>query len=418
MNIMLNKKYVTLVVFAVLAFLDAGCLESIGNLPKGTQTETASSVTTAAVQTSTKPMANLDLTPSLTPVGNLECQPVVANPEFIVEDFLLVSDGRGAYYSVDMQKLNIEKLAENSMFIAFSPYSQAFAYLSATDESLVVKSKRETITLAWQKTWFSISRWIDDENIQISEYPPSTSPQIALNPFEDDSTRVLPAFEDVYGFLDSTITWDGSSVVSYSPDLSLAAYPRLGNSELALVLVSTQTKELIVEFSPIDVTSSPQWSPDGQFVVAEPLEIDARGQLKGSELFLVGPSGEVRKLTGFSQTYEYPVIRAYRWSPDYSDIAFWFTGERYQSEKAYLGIVNTENRKTHFMCITSKSIFGAFAPVWSPNQRFLAVNAEIDGTEKLIVIDMANFEFRELVFDFNAIPVGWVSFKPENYLHK
>jgi hypothetical protein len=408
---MIDRKCIIFIVLWILAILNVGCAQNIDDLPKETKNEPVPSNTAALTSTSTSPAVVATPTPIRTPIGDLDCRPVGTNPDFKGKGFLIVSDSRGVYYLVDMQTLAIEKLAENSMSMAFSPYSQAFAYFSLEEELLIIKSQRGTITLPWEHTWFSIARWLDEENIQINENHTSTSPQIILNPFSGNSTRLVPAFEDIYS-LDSNLNWDGLSLVSYSPNLRFAVYPRSGRDELALVLVPTYTDGLRARLFPIDITSRPEWSPYGEFAVGEPLAIDARGQLMGYELFLVGLGGEIRKITNFSETYDYPVIDAYRWSPSYSDIAFWFTGERYQSRKAYLGIVNTKSQETYLLCITVQNINLAFPPVWSPDQGLLAVNAEIDGSNKLIIIDLATLEYRELDFDFNAIPVGWVSFKP------
>lgn len=400
---MIYRKYITTFLIAILQVLGAGCFNDVDNLPNKPQTETAFPNTSSSVSTST---------PSQMLVDAMDCEPVVANANIMNEGFLIVSDGRGAYYSIDLQTINVEKLAENSMYISFSPSFQAFAYLSLGEELLVVKSKQGTITLPKKSTWLSIARWIGEETIQINEDDTSTSPQIILNPFNGDVTRLTADFEDIYS-LDSNINWDGWSLVSYSPNLGFAVYPRLSKDELALVLVSTDTNELIAKLFPIDITSYPQWSPGGEFVIGEPLNIDEHGQLMGSELFLVDPAGDIQRLTAFSETYEYPLVKEYRWSPNYSDIAFWVTGNRLiNSESAYLGVVNTSSQETNLMCITAKSIFLTFAPVWSTDQGFLAVNADINGTNRLLIIDLATLEYRELDFNFNAIPVGWVAFKP------
>jgi hypothetical protein len=409
---MIHKKFIVSVILLKLIVLIMGCAGGVGNPPKETQVESTLTRITSYLPTSTESAPFSTSTAAPTQFDDFACRDIVANANLVSDGFLIVSDSRGGYYSVDMQTMNAERFAEESAHIAFSTNSQSFAYLSLEDNLLVVKSDELTKRLPWERTWFSIARWIDSENIQINEDHTSTSPQVILNPFSGTSVRLTSDFEDIYN-LDSNLNWDGLSLVSYSPDLQFAAYPRLDENGPSLVLVSTEDSTPIVRLFPINITSYPEWSPNGVFVVGEPLEIDPGGQLLGYELFLVGLNGDVQKITAFSEHFDYPFVNSYQWSTDYKNIAFWFTGERRMLDsQSLLGIVDIEKQSTMLTCLTTENLLLAPSPVWSPNQEILAVHTKIEGSAKLMIMDVKSLEYRELALGFDAVPVGWISFKP------
>ena len=367
------------------------------------ETSTADVPTPSSLPTSTATAAKVEV----------ECQNYVVDNQSVGNGFLLVKDSRVNYYVIDVQNMRIESFLTGPVQISFSMDGQAFAYASIneTNRALTVKSPDGSVTIPWQDNWYSLARWVDGRHIQINESDSPVSPQIILNPFENTSTRVIPDFTDVYN-LDSKINWGGLSLVSYSSNMRYAVYPRLSD-DLALVLVPTYENGVIARLSPIDITSYPQWSSYGLFIIGEPIRLDKNGQLPGYDLFQIGLNGGVNRITDFSETYEYPLIRHYRWSPNYDDISFWFSTNSHELNSAYLGFTNITNRTTTLACINTNNIEFATPPVWSPDGRLLAVTANLDeDTASLLVVNPVDLKFRILDFQRELFPVGWISFEP------
>jgi hypothetical protein len=80
--------------------------------------------------------------------------------------------------------------------------------------------------------------------------------------------------------------------------------------------------------------------------------------------------------------------------------------------QSLLGIVDIEKQSTMLTCLTTENLLLAPSPVWSPNQEILAVHTKIEGSAKLMIMDVKSLEYRELALGFDAVPVGWISFKP------
>lgn len=346
-------------------------------------------------------------------IGGIDCQNYSIDSQNVGSGFLIVKDSVGNSYVVDLQSMESGVFVSEPTQFIFSIDAQAFAYttVNETDRVLKIQTAGATIEVPWQDNWYSLARWLDGEHIQINESNNPVSAQIIFNPFENTSKRIVPEFSDIYN-TDSKINWDGLSLVSYSSNLRFAVYPRL-RDDLALVLIPTYEDGVVARLSPIDINSYPQWSPYGTFVIGGPSRIDKNGQLMGYDLYQIGLSGHVEQITEFSEMYEYPLIRNYRWSTNYDDISFWFSNDTRGRNSAYLGFTNVTSKVTTLTCIKADNIEFTIPPVWSPDGKLLAVTVTLnEGKTTLVLIDPSNSKFRILDFGNALIPIGWVSFKP------
>ncbi len=304
-----------------------------------------------------------------------DCQELSIDNQLSAEGFLLVKDNHNDFDVVDLRNMKVERFLKGPAQFSFSPGAQALAYtiLDAPDQILVVKSASKSISIPWDKNWVSLARWVDNENIQINENTDSLTSQIIFNPYKNSSKRLVPNFTDIYN-LDAKVNWDGLSLVSYSSNLRFAVYPRL-HDNLSLVVVPTQENGLVVSLSPI--------------------------------------SGVTHPLTNFTKSFDYPLIKFYRWSTNYQNIAFWFTKDSRKKMPAYLGLTNTQDQITALTCIKTKNIYSATPPVWSPDGYYLTVIADFDDKIKnLIIVDLSNSRYRILNFQTGLTPIGWINFKP------
>ncbi len=276
--------------------------------------------------------------------------------------------------------------------------------------------------------------WLDDNSLVLRDYDseddPFPSPSIILNVQSGTWEVITPEFEDMNknpdGISNEWFPYGYWTRLSINPDQTHWVYPAYSPANVTneLILWNAKSNEEVFRL-PVWIESTfPWWSPDGtRFINGEYWQLHTlfpdMPYEGGSELVSVNTSGEIERLSYWTAQYK-ATPHSYVWSHNGEAIAFWLEivdddnpetgGPRKPHELAVLDVTTGE---TINYCLQ-----GLDYPVWSPDNKYLAVrassldNPESDDIRDVFVIDLENKTAFEITGSEYDEIVGWMISPP------
>lgn len=228
-------------------------------------------------------------------------------------------------------------------------------------------------------------RWLDNQNLILdTSLTPRDGRVLLFNPFTRRQVTIsneMPFFWETSEFA-PMVRW----LVGYSPNLEWGVYWAADGSGSLSTSSATYFGPIVYDFKrrmPIWIPSDPletylpKWSPDGNYVVLEPID----------QVYIVTREGNVTPLLDESNPND---VFGSLWSPDGEKIAFWNNDS--------LMLYNTVSDALYDLCFT-QTPNGIFLFAWSPDSRFIFIpayagenNTFIDIQENLIYGKTASLE--------------------------
>jgi hypothetical protein len=295
------------------------------------------------------------------------------------------------------------------------------AYPTDGPNSLVVRNGKGEIlkSVSKQKDWAIFWGWLDNNHIMVTKNGLDSLdiPSLIVVDLNDDSLQELhsdyPNFENV-SFLD----WQFNRVV-YDPTRTIAIFPSYAkkNSAVhgAVTFFDLMSKVALVEIPAIiNRTKTPEWSPDGQYVVVAKTTAQREQDPSGDEhydqeLALLDRSGNISQITNFTDKYIDVKLGTVSWAPDGQHIAFWLSIGSDSDE--VLAVLDLKANVVTNYCLTglSRHIGSSQKPVWSHDSRFVLVNRKEDEDTpvKAIWVDIVTRE--GAIIGDNMSVEGWLA---------
>lgn len=334
--------------------------------------------------------------------------PVIATKEESKSVFLLVAQNEKKEILNDEGAIIPTAGLEN--FMASSPDGKWLAYIkSDTSKNWLVimsddKIEYKKITVNAEVI---ISRWLDNENLLLSEKNFPQSKQFVINLFTEEKQELSITFSDLY---DTSQVNNWGNIIVYSPDLTKLVY---AGSPADIVLVDTKDLRIVNRLSPVSVTSSvPVWSPNSEsFIITytdilNPINDSAHWKF---EIYNISQDGEIVQLTNLSSYYNYPRIPYYQWSPNGKFIAFWLESDPLNNPGVFeFSILSLDSGIVENSCLVTNAK-GRPLFFWSPDSKQIiieTISKNENYSSKIILFDVV--ENWAVNVGENLIPVGWM----------
>lgn len=401
-------------------------LLSAGAPPTGTAISTNSPLPTA-----TPSPTGAIATSAITQVDEsiLKYQPLPVSPNAPADAMLsgtLILSGQHPY------RLNLEHRAQDEMsndvrFLGVSPNRKWLAYYQQIDAGtswLVVETAngQQIAKLPMNEDWVSYTEsgaWLNNERLvfnlwkdRLSSQVPGIYPSVAVNPFTDDYQDLALDYPDLrptIGGPAGTLHFVYSTVV-YNPSLTSVVYPQTTPQGTYIVLWDRQSQKALARIEDLnEFGHAPLWSPNGEwFVVAVSYQLGKPFSEWTEEWLSVGQDGQIRRLTQFTDFFDYARISTATFSPNGQSLAFWLDTKPGLCEGQHLAVLEMEALHVTDYCVPG-SIYGdAPPPIWSPDSRYIAVqNYYEDNFSHVILVDTEQGWAAEI--GENAYPVGWLA---------
>lgn len=329
--------------------------------------------------------------PSSSPVKEFEVvQECINLSSELVSEGVLVVSGEGSPYSLlDLETFITSSLPFSSQDVemAISPDGYHLAYVERIIDQagqtmdlqlrIIKANADQEVSIHWDEHW-SLSRiqqWLTNDRIygEVLGYP--TGVLFKLDMLTKSWLELKPIFPDLYSaFNYPPAYWPPA----YDPFLERVVYPTDLASDYGAgyALWDIQTQQVLwLQSDSVAPFYPARWSPNGQYFAI------TTGETSSGQSFLIMNRDGLTLLP--STLLEN--VQDFSWSPDSQQIALWQdTG---QDSGYRLLILDLSLKRLVDTCITNP-YKTSWAPVWSPNGQQLAVNAQIEGLWRGIIIDL------------------------------
>ena len=192
--------------------------------------------------------------------------------------------------------------------------------------------------------------------------------------------------------------WYGAPQEIPNPDQTILVYPSFRNDLTFWDLNTNQTIRTVFQGSLYG--REPKWSKTrAAFLISAPPVVSQGNQMQinfddglpyigGEELFSIDSEGKLTRMTFLSTQYN-SLFFDYVWSPNEEKIAAWLSLDEYESPEPLFTVVDTSSDVITNYCITGNR-GGLY---WSPNGKYLALNAQPQNDSKnpsVIIVDFEN----------------------------
>jgi len=334
------------------------------------------------------------------------------------KDYSLELTGKEEVYLFDpktQEKLLIspseDGLIKSYDLMAVSPDGRWFAYNETIPELIengkyvrlqIVSSDGTQLPLPVQaKEWGQIIGWLDNERLVLTLWDDNIGWErydgaaMMLNPFSGQSQVLLPSFPMPSNSGASWYDAGLNPIVIYDPTLTKVAY-LAGAPDGSYALWDIPSQQFLWELPTIFYDNTrPVWSPDGMYlaVAGGVLTQTESPTVSASNLYIVTRDGqEIRITNGVSGFLS--------WSPDGQYLAFW------DELRRSLALLEVQPKLVTVYCIEPSLLVQT--PIWSPDGRWIAVNANVpDAATGVVIIDTIQHRAFEIAKDVRVR--GWMA---------
>ena len=377
---------------------------------------------------STPQVPALSLTPDGDRILPLETSTVISNINVSVTERCLNSESElnlysvigvpllqedQGVYSIDLVTNKTQELIGDTFQIGrilISPDNKKAAYITQDSNGMqnLVIQNLSTIILSKdldQKRLEMIS-WLDKNKLLLLEKTnhPDKVKLIILNVVSNEFEEIdldyneFPNF-DAINYL--TGWWPAN--IAPAPSLDIVLYPSLEKGG-AVNVWDTKTKKVIGSISaPNPFTFKPQWSIDGQYaIVVGQVNITLVTGEEYMEFFEVSREGAIKQLSSITTVAKYTRIYSFEISPTDPLVAFWV---RMDNSPMELAILDIKKKLVTTLCVYTNP--GQVSNIyWAPDGKNIIVEAIIDSTPTLLLINIPEYTFYKLGRDIQAH--GWL----------
>ena len=349
-------------------------------------------------------------------------QTLLSRPEIEESNLLLQEDKTRQVYLMNLKSMETSCIngQENEIIMDFSvsPDGERLALTRSKIDGITTKSSNLEILSSDSQVLKNIpidvglfiSRWLDKERIVLTQGLGPSSPQIVLNIITGSQQDLQTDFPDLYD-MPPTSNWENQGVVVYDPSLTRVVY---AGAPADIVFDDVRNENIIFRLSPAPVIHSvPKWSPDGQQVVftyADILNPINNPDHWRFEIYSLSWDGQFKQLTNLSETYQFPRMPYYKWSPDGKYIAFWLETAPGESPGVFdFSVLNLTTETVTNYCIKSVAR-GMPKFFWSPNSDYVILEtfkANDDKSNQLILLDIKKSGIIQI--GENLHPLGWMT---------
>jgi hypothetical protein len=331
------------------------------------------------------------------------------------------------------QNIPIQQYKPASIII--SPDRTKYALFDVSDYLVKVFSSTGKLLKIIPKgpdQWFD-DRWLDDQHIALVvakglqplnqhdiKYPRDV---VIANPFTNEQKLIASDYPDIDRISPILRAWGGGSTTEYNATLTRVVYSSAtivndyrGQDGYGYILWDIVHKQKLVQIVSDYNNFPPEWSPDySKFIII--------GQDR--EMYIVTKDGEVMQMTHLSisekpeQSNIWYFPEKYSWSPDGRFVAFWLMSIDNNNSPSSSGtfvILDTVTGEITDYCISAGaienySINNLFAPVWSLDGKYLAINANMrkNGDSEnfdTLLVDLEDGSAAKI--GENLAPRGWL----------
>ena len=427
---MVKMKHITRLISAFILFIVTSCSSTTDNLPPVSATATKSIRPTSQDIRTATPLATNTVTPIPDPfvskcadLGGMELE--LPPPVETANHWLLLRDDQAPYppHLINLANGIKTPLSDSNVIKLYaSPDHQRLAYNTYSDFSptsgkiVITDAKGRSIKgIPWREEWTAFWGWLDNNHLMVTKKAPEGKPvpSLIILSLSDNTVQELssdyPDFDNI-----NYVSWQHNRVI-YDPSLMLAVYPSYGGKSGTITLFDLSGQKILANFpANVSRTKQPVWSPDGLYVTIAETTAQRNPDASGNEhydqeLILLDKSGNLSRLTHFTEKYTDVQIGNASWAPNGRYIAFWFSiGDSHQEQ---LAVFDFDTNLVTNYCVTgfNLSMGNSPKPVWSPDSRLILVNnKENEGTaEKVIWIDIENEQ--GAIMDTGLSVEGWLT---------
>lgn len=409
----LNRKILAHLLFATIIF---GCFSNV--IPSSTQTfeqpDNTAPVSTAQYQ-------------NLKSVVSSSCLPTNEHPQKDEEIPWILLAVRGVVpYAIDPntgtksdQLLLGSESTQNILsadYFHVSPNGEWLAYNLVINDSMltIVEPSNNILTSGSQqrivldiKPSAAVGGWSNNELIfLISGHSlEKFGTTLVLNPFTKEQEEF--SFEGLPSYLDYQPGMNGSYLFAHSnlmPDSTLKrlVYPAVIENQFTTILWDVENKRILASLRLYldQWFNDPLWSLDG-----ENLLIMGIDEEENVEWFQISRNGNIQQLTYFGEFLkDYKIERPSRsWDGRYLAFQlFYDSGENVK----YI-VLDLEAPTLEGLCIDVTQQSQGSAPVWSPDNRYLAITDGNTGdSSQILLVDIVDHEAFQIGKDVDGI--GWI----------
>ncbi len=355
-----------------------------------------------------------------------------SNTILVLNSIGAADSGNPETYLLDMadgQFTHIARPNESSAYFVISADRQLMASenllwneerTTYQKELVIATSKGERlITLPWEKEWYGLHAWQDDQNLIISylendDFTQRVAALLILNPFTDERRWLSPHFPDVFEV--AFPGWTGWHDAVYNSTLTRAIYPRtIGNDQelYTYAIWDPLNQQPIASLEGIFTnftlwykrSPAPRWSPDGTQFVFESHGIDPDTPI--SELYRVSQDGQAEQITNLTSVLLLNV--SFSWSPDGQKIAFFAKNWQQRPRDSRPMVLDMQTIDILDYCLeVNYSLPLTTYPIWSPDgNQFVVVDWNDDKFHsRVILVDIVQGLAAVVAEDME--PVGWM----------
>lgn len=322
-------------------------------------------------------------------------------------------DGQSYLYDLRTEK---QTLLGVTQFETVSPDSDLLAYYEKSSNLVVISKKNgeRIMELPADNTIFPASLfpayWIDSQRLALNKVLENSSrgdnaSLLVLNPFTNEQQEWSPEYPEQDH--DSYYDWRVTSNLVFNPALNRLVYPTIMIDTFVIILRDVNTdREIARIYGGALRHNTPQWSPDGNyFVTSAPIRGGSQSNfinindnfpyIGGTDLLLISPDGQIKRLTYFTVTNLMSVTH-FVWSPNGDKIAF-LLWDVLHSYAPNLMIVDIETGIVSDYCQLAEPPLDVQNipvslpnPVWSPDGRYLLfteINEEYQYRVRLLELE-------------------------------
>jgi hypothetical protein len=266
---------------------------------------------------------------------------------------------------------------------------------------------------------FNLERWFDSTNLLVSRLSPIKTDSTAdivsviLNPFTQEEQEFnLIDYPNYKKFKSGGVGnyMFGQSNLLPAPSLNLVVYPEVTEDMYYITLWDRTKHQAIVklDFFYEDISNDPMWSKNGDDFIIQNVSLSEE---EGIEWFQVTMEGDVRQITHFSRFIRNSfLLKASRsWNGQY--LAFQWdypVGEAPENRSSKYFVIDLQEPTLEGFCIDAEPFSGGelYGPVWSADNRYVAISNSSNGIGNIILVDM--LERQAYLLGKDIIARGWV----------
>jgi hypothetical protein len=304
-----------------------------------------------------------------------------------------------------------------------SPSGEQIAFIDRKTQRLRIVNYNEEVVASHTvpENWWKVIAWVSDDELIIEEFLGRTETPLAasvLYTLQTEMVTKLPYhWPDIYTF-GVVRGWNHSGMTAavFNNQLSYVVYL----AEFPLVLYDLSTSREITRADGVGswYANEPQWAKDGQSFLTsltpygtwwEPLSADESPDglpyMGGTDMFRVSINGDKERLTYISAG-THASQDAATVSPKENYVAFWHNE---QPDIGYgipvtrtLTLLDLHTNIVTDVCLESNTYttYGTdnksgtvYSPVWSPDERYLAIFTQFSSPQntQILIIDLETF---------------------------